>query len=54
MNFTLYIYPSLSPLRAIAVAIVGRAIAVQEAIEKSPILQYWKKLQFDSELKIIV
>ena len=40
----------------IAVAIVGRAVTLYEAKEKSPILlsQYWINEEFDSGLKIVV
>ena len=40
----------------IAVAIVGRAITIWEAIQKSTklLLQYWINEEFDSALKITV
>ena len=43
-------------MTTIAVAIVGRAINLQEAIEERPILlsQYWINEEFDSELRFIV
>ena len=43
-------------MTTIAVAIVGRSIALQEAKEKNPILlsQYWQNSQFVSELIMIV
>ena len=42
-------------MTTIAVAIVGRALTLYEAIEKSLILltQYWINEEFDSGLKIV-